>query len=463
MPLLRSAPHRMAALVRQPENPLDNRVWVYLSVAVFPPVAGYLVLAALFGMVTAIAPGATVSFAGVLAAAGPGWLAACHVPLDIAGHPLGVLPLLPAVLVMALAARAASFAAVRLRLTTPAQAWPVVGTIAVAHAVFGAGIALYCGSGPVRAVVALAFFICGALAAIAATLGLARRCGIVTAVLVHADDATRHGLRAGALGMTALAAGGILGYVIGLAMSFPTAAESFRQIAPGFGGGLGLWLLSVAYLPNALIGGLSFVTGPGVAVGTVQLSPFVFHGGAVPAMPLFAVLPERFAAWWPVFLLLPLAAGALVGWSVRRRVTDRITRIRAIGIAGLTAAISSLVLAAAASGSLGDRGFGPITVPAGLLALATFGWIALPAVAFILFGERWWRPQAESVNAVEGAPEPVAAEQDSTLEPAAMADEAIEQESAEDTHRVEPEPPEAPVAGDENAEELDVWIDVDPR
>lgn len=460
MSLLRSAPHGMADPVRQPENPLDNRMWVFLSVAVFPPVAGYLILAALFGLVTAIAPGATVSFAGVLAAAGPGWLAACHVPLNIVGHPLGVLPLLPAALVMALAARTASFAAARLRLTTPAQAWPVVGTIAVAHAVFGAGIALYCGSGPVRAAVALAFFICGALAAVAATLGLARRCGIVTAVLAHADAAVRQGLRAGALGMTALAAGGILGYVIGLAMSFPTAAESFRQIAPGFGGGLGLWLLSVAYLPNALVGGLSFVTGPGVAVGTVQVGPFAFHGGAVPAMPLFAVLPERFAAWWPVFLLLPLAAGALVGWSVRRRVADRITRIRAIGIAGLTAAVSSLVLAAAASGSLGDRGFGPITVPAGLLALSAFGWITLPAIAFILFGEWWWRAEPGSANAVQSAPEPVAAEQDSTPEPAAMVDEAIEEESAEDTHGVEPEPL---VAGDENDEEPDVWTDVDPR
>src|SRR5205807_8850629 len=70
---------------------------ILLFAAVGPLVAGYVVLAALLAFVVAIAPGGSISAGGILAATGPVWLAAVHVPLIIGGHPLGMLPLLPTV------------------------------------------------------------------------------------------------------------------------------------------------------------------------------------------------------------------------------------------------------------------------------------------------------------------------------------------------------------------------------
>ncbi len=424
MPALYPAPHRVSGPVREVDEPSEGRARALLVVAVGPLVSGYALCAAVLAVITALAAGAPFSTLRVLAAAGPAWLAACHIPLHISGRPLGVLPLLLTVAIGTLAARSAVAAAARMRVSSPVEAWPIVGSVAAGHAVLGAAIAAGCISGPVTASIPVAFFGCGVLGGIGAVLGVARRSGMISAAWAHADGVTRLGLLAGALGLVALIAAGSIMYAFALTASIGTAGELFRQIAPGAGSGFGLWLLSLCYLPNALVGGLAFVSGAGLDVGTVRVSPFLFSGGNVPAMPLLAALPDRFAVWWPAVLILPLAAGLLVGVSVRRSSPDPLVRLRVVGVAGLVVAVGCLVLAAVASGALGG---GAVTVPAGRLALIGLAWIVVPAAVVAWFAgpsggggpvaEAEWPAEFAAEPEPDTRPEPLVADPVADMEP----------------------------------------------
>lgn len=366
--------------------------------ALAPLLGGYLILVLLLVLVTATAPGASFSLGVAFAAAGPAWLAACHVPLTIQGAPLGVLPLLLLALVIAVAALAARRAATTLRLSRPADAWPVVVTIGAAHAVAGAVIAASV-AGTATAAGAAAFFICGVVGLAGGVVGTARRCGLPAAALARAGDLVRLGLRSGLLGLAALVAAGAAAYALGMLGALSQAAGAFQQVAPGAGSAFGLLLLCLVYLPNALLGGLSFVVGSGVTIGGAAVSPLNVHAGPVPAFPLLAAVPDHFAPWWPLLFVLPLACGVAVGMAVRRWVTGLVSRLRVTGIAGLVVAVALLVLAALASGDLGGGAFGPVTVPAGLLAVLGFCWIAVPGALVCWLGDAWYRKRVGFVTA----------------------------------------------------------------
>lgn len=373
---------------------------VLAAAAILPPLLGYLALAVLLVLVTGLASGAAFSLGTAFAAAGPAWLAACHVPLVVAGAPLGVLPLLLTAMVVALAARSGARAAARLGLSRPAQAWPVIGAVGGAHAAVGLLVALVGGSAATAAP-ASAFFICGTLGAAAATAGLARRCGLVSWALAHVGPVLPRGLRVGVLALAALVAAGAVTYLLGMLTALPQAAALFGGTAPGVGGAFGLFLLCLVYLPNALVGGLSFALGSGVTIGSVTAGPLAYHGGGLPAFPLLAALPDQFAPWWPLLFLLPLAAGVAVGQYVRLTVAGTAERLRVLAVAGLVVAVALLVLAALAGGALGGGAFGPVTIPAGLLAVTGFGWIVAPGALVCRLGDGRPVPFVGSVTTPE--------------------------------------------------------------
>lgn len=371
MPAPQSVAHGVADQARP--GP-DDRRRVLVLAAVGPLVTGYVGIAALLALLAATASGPAVSVPGMLAAAGPAWLAGYHVPVDIAGHELGVLPLLPTAALLLLVARVAGNAARRLDLTEPRSAVTVIGPIAAAHAIAALALALlFTGTeSPV-----LAFFVTGVLAAAAATLGVARPCALLPAALRRADDATEAGLRAGVLAVLGMVAVGAVVFAVGLMASWSTSAQLFRASAPGFGSGLGMLLLSMAYLPNALIATLSFAVGPGFGMGTVSVAQWHFHAGPLPAVPLLAPLPAVEGHWWVFLMLLPAAVGVLTGLACRHLI-DLATRCRAVLVAALVAGVSWLVLAAMAGGPLAGGPFDPVTVPTGSLAVSVFLAIAIP-------------------------------------------------------------------------------------
>nr|WP_290055482.1 DUF6350 family protein [Amycolatopsis sp. MEP2-6] len=400
------------------------RVRVLLAAALGPLVTGYAVVATVLALVALTAGRAVFSGTGVLLAAGPGWLAAHQVRLGLGGHPLGVLPLLATLGAALLAARTAAGAAQRLGCRSAREALPVLLTITGAHAVFGLVIALGAQGSPVSANPVVAFVVPGLLAAVAAGTGVIRTCGLPDVVAARLDPLALRGLRAGALGFAVLVACGAAVFTVATAVSWATVSDVYE---PAFGTSFGLFLLSVLYLPNAVAATLSFVTGPGFSIGDLNVGMFGYRGGAVPGVPLLGGLPEQHAAWWPALLVLPAAAGALVGWSLRKVDADPAQRIRAVAVAGAVVALGCVLLGTLSGGRLGDGPFDPVSVPMGVASVVAFCWIVIPG-SFVAFFTGEHEPPAPPPEALE---DNEAFEDADEVDPEEAAEAVAELEAAE--------------------------------
>ncbi len=338
-----------------------------IGAACLPALASYLAAVVVLAML-AVASGADSSVAGVARAGAVGWLAAHHIPLSIDGAPLGVLPLLPTLLLGALVARGAAGVAVRSGIHQPVDAGWVAGTIAGTHGVLGAVLALAATPATVTVDPGLAALGCALVAGVAAGLGLARPCGLLPAALRQAPGWVRPGLVAGLWGLAVLLSAGLATVLIALVAAAPEVAQMSGSDA---GSVLGLAVLSVGYLPNAAIAGLSWLAGPGLSVGALSVSLVAVHAGPLPAVPLLAALPQGPAQpWWGVALAVPLLVGAAVGRRCAAAGPDLPLRLRVLGVAAVVIALGSAVLGALAGGRLGAAAFDPVDVPFGTLAVA---------------------------------------------------------------------------------------------
>ncbi|RLK60911.1 DUF6350 family protein [Actinokineospora cianjurensis] len=376
------------------ELPRSLRVRVLAVAAVGPLLTGYAAVAAVLALVTAIAPRALFTTSGVLAAAVPGWLGAHQVPVRIEGHELGALPLLPTLLVLVLAWRTAAAAADRLAVETPREAGQVVGAIVGAHAVAGLSLALLCSDGTVTIDPLAGLYYPALLSGIAAVAGVLPRAGLSHMLSDRMDAIALRGLRAGLLAVAALLASGAAVLTLALALSFPTVKHLFA--VEGIGGGIGMLLLSLGYLPNAVVAATAFSAGPGFSLGSVVVSPVDFHGGVVPPLPLLGALPEHGQAWWLLLFAFPAAVGTLVGWVLREVDESPTVRVRAVVVASVVVAMAFAVLGGAAGGALGGGPFHPLDLRAAWLSVALVAWVALPG-AVVAWTAGPQPPRAEPV------------------------------------------------------------------
>jgi hypothetical protein len=126
---------------------------------------------------------------------------------------------------------------------------------------------------------------------------------------------------------------------------------------PGAVGGLGLLLLGLSLVPNAVVWAASWWAGPGFAVGAgTSVGPFGVELGAVPALPLLTALPASAPPTWlgVLALAVPVLAGALSG----RLLAGGGSWLRLLGdavLAGLVAGASLGLLAALSGGPLGGE------------------------------------------------------------------------------------------------------------
>ncbi|MFI9385056.1 DUF6350 family protein [Kutzneria sp. NPDC052558] len=405
MPVIQSTQARPAAPARRPARSRQSRVRVLAYAAVAPIVGGYAAVATVLAVVIASAANIQLSVSGVLLAAVPGWLAAHHVPLGLGTHSFAVLPLLPTALLMLLVARSANRAAARLHLHEPTQARLVVFPIAAAHAIVGVTIALVLRTGPVTVSPPAAFFGCGALSALAATVGVVRRCCLLDAALSRVDPVVLRGLRTGVIGVAAMSAAGTLVLTLGLVAHWTTATAIFEQSGSELGSEFGMLLLTIAYLPNAIVAALAFAMGPGFTMGTFSVAPLHLTMTKAPAVPLFAALPEHQSRLLLGLMIVPLAVGVFLGWVSRRIAPRPLGRLRAMTIAAAVVGAVVFLLAALTGGRLGGGAFSPVTVPAGLVGAVALGWILVPAaLVACLAGPK----PARNVRPVPVAPEPVA-------------------------------------------------------
>lgn len=210
-------------------------------------------------------------------------------------------------------------------------------------------------------------------------------------------------------------------------------------------------LAQFAYLPTLAIWGLSFIAGPGFAVGTgTAVSPAGTQLGVVPGIPILGALPESTTPWLLLLALLPIAVGGFAGWICRSRLVavpvmpqvapessgnatlDALlarTRdepvepstpaipdddpigarlVTAAGIAVLAGAASAL-LAVLASGAIGPGRLAEVGPAPGPLALAVGLEVLIGAAILLLSPRRRPKPAAPAVLvAEEEAPERLA-------------------------------------------------------
>ena len=145
-------------------------------------------------------------------------------------------------------------------------------------------------------------------------------CGLPPEWSQRIPDWGRVGARGAAVAIVALLGVGALMVLVALVIGAPSVAMAYRAVAPDFGAGVGVTLLALAYLPNAVVGGMAWALGPGVAVGPAAASPFAAFPGAPSEFPLLAASPTATPSEWAlVVLLLPVGVGALAGLTLRRR------------------------------------------------------------------------------------------------------------------------------------------------
>lgn len=315
------------------------------------PVSGMLAAAATLGVGLAVlttltligwiaAPRGTLGtgLPGVFRTAAQLWLAAHHAGFAIPGGRVGLLPLglmvLPAVLLYRAGRWMARDADLRLRLparlpkNSPreqanarrrgqlvlvAQAGI---SLAAPYALLAGIIAIVARNEITQPYIGEALISHLLLAFLVGALATARTIGPWKSMLGLLPERLRAVTVGTAVATAILLAAGFLLVLVAIVWNFGQIRELTDVLSPGFVGGLLLLVVQVLYLANAAIWGMSYIAGPGFALGTGTLvAPTGVQLSAVPSLPLLGALPDSGAVpgWVMAVIALPFAAGAVAG------------------------------------------------------------------------------------------------------------------------------------------------------
>ncbi|MEO3808847.1 DUF6350 family protein [Sphaerisporangium sp. B11E5] len=308
------------------------------------------------------------------------WLAAHHAGFAIPDGRVGLLPLGLTVLPAALLYRAALWMArdADLRLRMPARL-PKGSTKDLANArrraqlvlIVQAGVSLAAPYAMLAGVVALiarndltqpfmgeALLSHLVLAFAAGSLATARTIGPWRSMLRLLPERPRALVAGTAVALLTMLGAGLVLVLTALAAGFGQVRELSEFLAPGVVGGVLLLLLQVLYLPNLVIWGLAYLSGPGFMIGTGTLvAPTGVQLGSVPALPVLGALPEpgTTSPALMAVLAVPFVAGIAAGVMVARMApTPQFESAPLWGFGcGLATGLSAGLLAALAGGPLG--------------------------------------------------------------------------------------------------------------
>ena len=170
---------------------------------------------------------------------------------------------------------------------------------------------------------------------------------------------------------------------IALALLIFTHISTFKNISivlqPGILGSILLFALNLFYLPNLAIATLSFFTGTGFAVGAGTLvSPLTHNLGAIPTLPILAVIPTSSSKWALVAIVFVIAVGVLLAaWALS---SSSRALIQALAIF----AVSISIIGYLASGSLMTSNMSAVGVSIWKLTLSLILEIGLGVALMVL-------------------------------------------------------------------------------
>jgi len=402
-----------------------------VRVAFGPSVVALVVIAATALLQLLIA---NSDMTGALGAIASMWLAAHLVPISIGGHELGVLPLLPALLMVFGTARSTA------RATSPRSSWLVVRWV-VASALGGplltTAIALAVIHDASSVITELqtpdalnAFGSVLTVHGVGACVGVWSRVRKRVLASPQLPDWLGDSLRAATAGVLALL--GLSGMVTAgsLVVHWSTMQELFG-ITDSIFGQFSLTVLSLLYLPNIVVGTAAVAVGSSAHVGFATFSSFTVFGGDIPALPVLAAVPRPpLGPVWVALLIVGASSGVAVGQQCARRAVPLAQAIAKLLFAAAAGAATMSLLAYGGSGRLGN--FGDVGVDQGALAVGVFfwfaviGWVTVVMTGGILRRARRPKTQPDSVPASAPAvmPDPVPAAAPVPEQDMALTDEA---------------------------------------
>ena len=380
-----------------------------------------IILLVLVGWIAA--PHAGLGLPSVLRTGTVLWLVAQHVGFTLRGTGrIGMLPLGLVLLPGALLWRAGRWVV----LTGSARRLRHVGSAALAlalpYSLLTAVLALASHSTQISASVPQAALWGLLLGLGAGGLGAARALAPWPHLIRLLPDRSRSVIVAVASSVAVLSATGSLLAGTALAMHLHEAGSLQDSLGAGPIGIVLLLLLQIAYVPNAVAWAISFMLGPGFAVGIGTIvAPTGSSLGQLPAFPLLAALPPgvhpTMPAWLaPVVLALPYVAGGVGGWLLVRTVPaasieaaplwGMASGVLAGCLLGLVAAFSGGPLGAGRLAAVGPSGWQVAAVAS--LELGIGAAITAGVVNYVML--RRVRPAANADAAAGGGP--VGPEQD---------------------------------------------------
>lgn len=398
---------RRASVPAQRSGPPRRRRRAPLAVAaavaaVVAAVASYLPVAVALGLFHLADD--RISLGGAARLSLAGWLLGHGVPLGTSAGRFGLAPLTLAVLAAWRVSRAgvhASRAAGARGTGSLRRALTVACAVGLAYGLLGALAAVVVDSdglavSPARAGLTLAGFgVAGAL------FGALRTTGALWVVARRTPHALRDGVRTGLVAACLLLAAGAGAAGLAVATAGGAASDMIAAYRTGVAGQAGITLISAAYAPNAAVWAVSYLLGPGFAIGAdsvVRTTEVTL--GALPAVPLLAALPHGpVGGFGAVLLALPVVAGMIAGWLlVGRRRADGgfdtwLGLLTAAATAGPVAGVALGLAALASGGPLGDgrlAQIGPVAwqVAAAATVLVTLGSLVGAAAGRVLVRPR---------------------------------------------------------------------------
>lgn len=347
-----------------------------VRVAFAPAVVALVIIAAVTLIQLLIA---NSDMTGALGAIASMWLGVHQVPISIGGRELGVMPLLPALLMVWATARSTA------RATSPYSSWLVVRWV-VASALGGpllmTAIALAVIHDASSVITELqtpsalrAFLSVLMVHAAGAGIGVWSRVGPRGLAASSLPYWLGDSLRATSAGLLALL--GLSGFVTaGSLIVHWSTMQDLYGITDSIFGEFSLTLLSILYAPNVIVGTAAVAVGSSAHIGFATFSSFTVFGGDIPALPVLAAVPRPpLGPVWVALLVIGASSGVAVGQQCARRALPVLAAAVKLLVASVAGAVVMSLLAYAGSGQLGN--FGHVGVDQGAMFVGVFFWFAV--------------------------------------------------------------------------------------
>ncbi len=357
-----------------------------VTAALWAAGVGLLLLGVVVSLAWAVSSRGDEGLTTPLRASGTLWLVAHHAPVTVGSATITLLPLLLLALPLLLLARAGRWAARITSTTTVPDVALVVLTGTATYAFVAFLVAQVSGIAEATLPQVPVIVWSTLVALVGLTIGAVQGAGLVRPLVARLPRLVRRGmLTAAASGSALVAMVGVVA-VVAVVARWSTVTGLARGVAPGPWDMVGLFLLSLAYLPNLLVWTLAYVAGPGFAVGgAIGANPFAAGAGLLPGVPLLGAVPQDPPAAAPLLLLLPVLAGVIGAVVLRRRgplglLDEALVDLGAAAAVGLAAGVLSLL----ASGSLGSARLAQIGPDGLVVGVAVFGLVAAGSLLWSL-------------------------------------------------------------------------------